>query len=140
MTDPDCIFCKIVAGDIPSTRIDEDDRTLAFMDISPATPGHVLVVPRRHHRDLLTIDAGDLTASTLMAQRVAGRVVERLGADGVNVLNCCGTAAWQTVFHFHLHVIPRYADDPVRDPLKLPWVPVAGDIDEIAAVAAALTA
>lgn len=140
MTDPDCTFCKIVAGDIPSTRVDEDDRTLAFMDISPATPGHVLVVPKQHHRDLLTIDAGDLTACNLMAQRVAGRVVERLGADGVNLLNCCGAAAWQTVFHFHLHVIPRYLDDPARDPLKLPWVPAAGDKDEIAAAAAELTA
>ena len=140
MTDPDCIFCKIVAGDIPSTRVDEDDRTLAFMDVSPATRGHVLVVPKRHHRDLLTIDAGDLTACTLMAQRVAGRVVERLGADGVNLLNSCGAAAWQTVFHFHLHVIPRYANDPVRDALKLPWVPAAGDMDDIAAAAAELTA
>ncbi len=140
MTDPDCIFCKIVAGDIPSTRVDEDDRTLAFMDVNPATRGHVLVVPKRHHRDLLTIDAGDLTACTLMAQRVAGRVVERLGADGVNVLNSCGAAAWQTVFHFHLHVIPRYLDDPVRDALKLPWVPAAGDLADVAAAAAELTA
>lgn len=140
MTDPDCIFCKIVAGDIPSTRVDEDDRTLAFMDISPATRGHVLVVPKRHHRDLLTIDADDLIACTLTAQRVAGRVVEQLDADGVNVLNCCGAAAWQTVFHFHLHVIPRYLNDPVRDALKLPWVPAAGDMDDIAAAAAELTA
>ncbi|HEY9483721.1 MAG TPA: HIT family protein [Micromonosporaceae bacterium] len=140
MTDPDCIFCKIVAGDIPSTRVDEDDRTLAFMDISPATRGHVLVVPKRHHRDLHTIDADDLIACTLTAQRVAGRVVERLDADGVNVLNSCGAAAWQTVFHFHLHVIPRYLDDPVRDALKLPWVPAAGDMDDIAAAAAELTA
>jgi histidine triad (HIT) family protein len=140
MTDPDCIFCKIVAGDIPSTRVDEDDRTLAFMDVNPATRGHVLVVPKRHHPDLLTIDADDLTASTLMGQRIAGRLVERLGADGVNLLNCCGAAAWQTVFHFHLHMIPRYRDDPVRDALKLPWVPTPGDADDIAAAAAELTA
>jgi histidine triad (HIT) family protein len=140
MSDPDCIFCKVVAGDIPSTRVDEDDRTLAFMDIGPATRGHVLVVPKRHHRDLLAIDAADLTACTLMAQRVARRVLERLGADGVNLLNSCGAAAWQTVFHFHLHVIPRYGDDPVRDALKLPWIPAAGDADDIAAAAVELTA
>jgi histidine triad (HIT) family protein len=140
MTDPDCIFCKIVTGDIPSTRVDEDERTLAFMDVSPATRGHVLVVPKRHHRDLLTIDADDLTACVLMAQRTAGRVVERLGADGVNLLNSCGAAAWQTVFHFHIHVIPRYVNDPVRDALKLPWVPAAGDADDITAAAAELTA
>ena len=140
MSDPDCIFCKIVAGDIPSTRVDEDNRTVAFMDIGPATRGHVLVVPKRHHRDLLAIDAADLTACTLMAQRVARRVLERLGADGVNLLNSCGAAAWQTVFHFHLHVIPRYIDDPVRDALKLPWIPAAGDADDIAAAAVELTA
>ncbi|HZD97210.1 MAG TPA: HIT family protein [Micromonosporaceae bacterium] len=140
MSDPDCIFCKIVAGDIPSTRVDEDDRTLAFMDIGPATRGHVLVIPKRHHRDLLAIDEADLIACTLMSQRVARRVLERLGADGVNLLNSCGAAAWQTVFHFHLHVIPRYLDDPVRDALKLPWIPAAGDADDIAAAAAELTA
>jgi histidine triad (HIT) family protein len=140
MSDPDCIFCKIVAGDIPSTRVDEDDRTLAFMDIGPATRGHVLVIPKRHHRDLLAIDEADLIACTLMSQRVARRVLERLGADGVNLLNSCGAAAWQTVFHFHLHVIPRYIDDPVRDALKLPWIPAAGDADDIAAAAAELTA
>jgi histidine triad (HIT) family protein len=140
MTDPDCIFCKIVTGDIPSTRINEDERTLAFMDVGPATRGHVLVIPKRHYRDLLTIEAPDLTACSFMAQRVAGRIVERLGADGVNLLNSCGAAAWQTVFHFHIHVIPRYVDDPVRDALKLPWVPAAGDSDDIAAAAAELTA
>lgn len=140
MTDPDCIFCKIVTGDIPSTRVDEDDRTLAFMDVSPATRGHVLVVPKRHSRDLLAIDAADLTACALAAQRVAGGVVERLGADGVNLLNSCGAAAWQTVFHFHFHVIPRYVDDPARDALKLPWVPTAGNADDIAVAADELTA
>ena len=132
--DPDCLFRKIVAGEIPSTRIYEDDRTVAFMDINPATRGHVLVVPREHSRDLLSIDPDDLTAVTLSAQRVAALVPERLGADGVNLLNSCGRAAWQTVFHFHVHVIPRYAGDPLR----LPWTPEPGDRDEIAEAARAL--
>jgi len=132
--DPDCIFCKIVAGELPAQIVAEDERTVAFMDISPATRGHALVVPRRHARDLLEIDAEDLQATILAAQRLAQRVHERLGADGVNLLNSRGEAAWQTVFHFHLHVIPRYADDPLR----LPWTPAPGDADEIAKAADAL--
>jgi histidine triad (HIT) family protein len=132
--DPDCLFCRIVAGEIPSTQVAQDERTVAFMDINPATRGHALVIPRRHSRDLLEIDEDDLAACAAMARRVAARATDALGADGVNVLNCCGAAAWQTVFHFHLHVVPRYADDPLR----LPWVPAPGDSDEIAAAGAAL--
>lgn len=131
MTDPDCIFCKIVAGELPATILDEDEFTVAFMDISPATRGHALVVPRRHSQDLLSIDPEDLCATAAMTQRLAGRMSERLGAAGINVLNSCGAAAWQTVFHFHLHVIPRYAGDPLR----LPWTPTRGDASEIAAAA-----
>lgn len=131
----DCLFCSIVAGDIPSTRIFEDDRTVAFMDINPGSAGHALVVPRTHSRDLLEIEPDDLGACARTAQEIARRATERLGADGVNLLNCCGAAAWQTVFHFHLHVIPRYADDPARDRLQLPWVPQPGDPEEIAGTA-----
>jgi histidine triad (HIT) family protein len=129
MSDPDCIFCKIVAGEIPSTKIDEDERTIAFMDISPATRGHALVIPRAHATDVHEIEPQDLAAVAVMAQRVAAKARANLGAAGVNLLNSSGAAAWQTVFHFHMHVIPRYADDP----LKLPWVPAPGDMDEIAA-------
>jgi histidine triad (HIT) family protein len=132
--DPDCLFCKIVAGEIPATRIHEDERTVAFMDINPATRGHVLVVPREHSRDLLTIDPEDLKAVATAAQKLAAVMPDRLGADGVNLLNSCGRAAWQTVFHFHMHVIPRYAGDPLR----LPWTPEPGDRDEIAGAARAL--
>jgi histidine triad (HIT) family protein len=135
-SDPDCLFCKIVAGEIPSTRVDEDERTVAFMDINPATRGHALVVPREHTRDLLSIDGDELAAVLAAAKRLAARAKERLGADGINLLNSCGPAAWQTVFHFHVHVIPRYDDDPLR----LPWVPGPGDEDEIAAAARELTA
>ena len=123
MADPDCIFCKILAGELPARIVDEDERTIAFMDIAPATRGHALVIPRSHATDLLSVEREDLSAVALAAQRLAARMKERLGADGVNLLNSCGAAAWQTVFHFHVHVIPRYKDDP----LKLPWVPVEGD-------------
>jgi histidine triad (HIT) family protein len=132
--DPDCIFCRIVAGELPSTRVHEDERTIAFMDIAPATRGHALVIPRAHARDLLEVPGEDLAACAATAQLVAGRMGERLGAVGVNLLNSCGRAAWQTVFHFHVHVIPRYAGDP----LKLPWVPAQGDAEEIAEAGAAL--
>jgi histidine triad (HIT) family protein len=131
--DPDCLFCKIVAGEIPATRVDEDERTIAFMDINPATRGHLLVIPREHAKDLLEIDLEDLAACARSAQRLARKVSERLGADGVNLINSCGREAWQTVFHFHVHVIPRY----VGDPLRLPWQPAPGDREEIAAAAEA---
>jgi histidine triad (HIT) family protein len=135
MADPDCIFCKIVAGELPASVVAEDERTLAFMDIAPATRGHALVIPRAHSTDLLSIDREDLGAVALAAQRLAGRMKERLGADGVNLLNSCGLAAWQTVFHVHVHVIPRYDGDPLR----LPWVPSAGDQAEIQAAAQELS-
>ena len=130
----DCLFCKIVAGEIPATKVHEDERTIAFMDINPATRGHLLVIPREHATDLLDVDAEDLAACARTAQAMAQRVTDRLGADGVNLLNSCRSEAWQTVFHFHVHVIPRYAGDPLR----LPWQPEPGDRDEIAAAATEL--
>ena len=131
MADSECIFCQIVAGEIPSQQVDEDEHTLAFMDISPATDGHALVIPRRHARDLLEISLEDLSATTAAAQRLARRMKERLDADGVNLINSCGAPAWQTVFHFHIHVIPRYEGDPLR----LPWTPTEGDSKRIAKLA-----
>jgi histidine triad (HIT) family protein len=131
MSDPDCTFCRIVAGDLPATIVDEDERTVSFMDIAPATRGHALVVPRAHAADLLSVDADDLCAVAQASQRLASCVMGRLGADGVNLINSTGAAAWQTVFHYHVHVIPRYEGDPLR----LPWIPAAGDPEEIAAAA-----
>ncbi len=131
MRDPDCIFCKIVAGELPATIVGEDERTISFLDIAPATRGHALVIPREHSADLLGIDAEDLAAVGLAAQRLATRVKQHLGADGVNLLNSCGAVAFQSVFHFHMHVIPRYEGDSLR----LPWVPSPGDSAEIAAAA-----
>jgi histidine triad (HIT) family protein len=129
--DPDCIFCKILAGELPATKIDEDERTISFMDINPGTRGHALVIPRNHATDLYEIEPEDLAACAIAAQRLALRARDRLGADGVNLLNCCEPAAWQTVFHFHIHVIPRFDGDPLR----VPGQPGAGDPDELAAVA-----
>jgi histidine triad (HIT) family protein len=130
----DCIFCKIVAGELPATIVAEDERTVSFMDINPATRGHALVVPRRHFEDLLSVDSLDLGAVVTAARDLAVRVKQSLHADGVNLINSCGAAAWQTVFHFHVHVIPRY----LGDPLKLPWIPAPADPAQIAAAAAEL--
>jgi len=126
-----CFFCGIVAGEIPAQIVDSDDQTVSFMDINPATRGHALVVPRAHATDLMDISDSDLKASMIAARRLAKRMDDVLEPDGFNILNSCRPAAWQTVFHFHVHVVPRYEDDP----LKLPWVPGEGDSDEIANVA-----
>jgi len=128
MSDPECIFCRIIAGEMPSAIVDEDERTLAFMDIAPATRGHALVIPRAHSADLLEVDRDDLCAVAAASQRLAARMKDRLSADGVNLLNACGAVAFQSVFHFHMHVIPRYEDDGLR----LPWIPSPGDPEAIA--------
>jgi len=129
---PDCIFCAIAAGDAPAEIVDSDEHTVAFMDINPATRGHALVIPRVHSADLMEITDEDLERTNLAARRLAARMDQTLEPAGFNVINACGRAAWQTVFHFHLHVIPRYEDDP----LKLPWIPRGADMAAIARVAA----
>ena len=134
MSDPDCIFCKVLSHEIPAEFLWEEDETAAFMDINPWTRGHALVIPRNHAKDLLEISDTDLAATAAGAQRLARMQKEHLGAEGVNLLNSCGAAAWQTVFHFHIHSIPRYADDP----LQLPTRPQRVSPDELASVAAEL--
>jgi histidine triad (HIT) family protein len=109
---------------------------VAFMDINPATRGHLLVIPREHAANVHEIDPEDLKAVALTGKAMAQRVRDKLGADGVNLLNSTNAVAWQTVFHFHLHVIPRYENDPLR----LPWQPQPGDQDDIAAAAKELGA
>lgn len=130
-SEPDCIFCGVVAGEIPSTTIAQSERVVAFMDIDPVTRGHALAVPRSHATNLFDVAPQDLAACVLLAQEIAGRAKDRLGADGVNLLNCSGEAAKQTVFHFHIHVIPRFKDQPGKDAIGLPWDSVPGNPDEI---------
>jgi histidine triad (HIT) family protein len=130
----DCIFCKIVAGDLPAHKVQEDEHTIAFMDLNPWTRGHALVIPRRHSRNLYEVEDEDLERTAVAAKRLAVTMRDRLRCDGVNLLNCCEAAAWQTVFHTHIHVIPRYDGDP----LQLPVPPQEAEQDELAAVAADL--
>jgi histidine triad (HIT) family protein len=130
----DCVFCKIVAGEVPSERVDEDEHTVAFMDLNPWTRGHALVVPREHSEGLYEVSEEDLCHAAVAAKRLAERMRDRLRCDGVNLLNACGRAAWQSVFHFHVHVIPRYEGDP----LQLPTRPRQAEQEELAEVAAVL--
>ena len=127
----DCLFCGIVAGEVPAEVVDSHERTVAFMDINPATRGHALIVPRAHAEDLMDTSDEDLEATILATRRLARRMEETLAPDGFNVLNACRPAAWQTVFHFHLHLIPRYEEDP----LELPYIPTPGDPEDLKATA-----
>jgi histidine triad (HIT) family protein len=115
----DCIFCAIVAGEAPARVVHEDDRTLAFLDIAPIVRGHTLVIPKRHCRDLLDIRTEDMVAVALATRDVSRRVVTNLAADGINLIQATGEAALQTVFHFHFHVLPRFADDALPLPEQL---------------------
>ena len=130
----ECVFCSILAGDLPAEVVDEDERTVAVMDINPWTRGHAVVIPRRHARNLYEIEDSELERTVVAAKRLAGRMRERLEVDGVNLINSCEPAAWQTIFHFHVHVIPRYSDDP----LELPTRPRPAEPEELARVAAEL--
>jgi histidine triad (HIT) family protein len=128
----DCVFCAIVAGTAACAKVTEDASTFAFMDIDPGSDGHLLVVPKRHSTDLFDIPTDDLVATTLSAQRIARATLSALGAEGVNLFNCSGVEAWQTIFHFHLHVIPWYRDSG-RDRMELPFQPgMAADAEAIA--------
>jgi histidine triad (HIT) family protein len=130
----DCIFCQIAAGELPAEKVAEDEHTVALMDINPWTRGHALVIPREHSRNLYEISDESLARTMSAAKRLALRMRDRLGAEGINLLNSTEPAAWQTVFHFHVHVIPRYSDDPLR----LPGQPREPEEDELAELARTL--
>ncbi|MEK6982424.1 MAG: HIT family protein [Candidatus Micrarchaeota archaeon] len=110
----DCIFCKIVSGLIPNHRIYEDEKVVAFLDIKPVSKGHTLVIPKNHSDDIFAINEEDLAAVTLGAKKVADALVKATGAEGVNLMNSNKREAGQTVFHYHMHVIPRNRDDKLK--------------------------
>ncbi|MFG6330905.1 MAG: HIT family protein [Lachnospiraceae bacterium] len=111
MRDENCIFCKIAGGEIPSTTLYEDDDFRVILDLGPATRGHALLIPKEHYRDLFDLEDEVAEKVLLRARRIAGRMKEALGADGFNLVQNNGKAAGQTVFHFHMHLIPRYEND-----------------------------
>jgi histidine triad (HIT) family protein len=107
----DCLFCKIVAGEIPSHQVYEDEACVAFLDIQPSSRGHTLVVPRVHAAGFIEIAPEVLAATMLSAQRVAHLLRMKLKPDGMNVIQNNGAAAGQTIFHYHVHLLPRWAGD-----------------------------
>ena len=129
--DPDCVFCKIVAGEVPSFKLFEDETTLAFMDINPANEGHALVIPKEHAPDLYAVSDEALARTSVTAKRVAAALARTLNPDGVNLVQSTGAAAGQSVMHFHVHVLPRVKDDG----LAMNWGLKLGDIDAIGRLA-----
>jgi histidine triad (HIT) family protein len=129
-TDPNCIFCKIVAGQIPCFKLHEDQHTLAFMDINPGNPGHALAIAKEHWENFAAMPAPLLGPVLATAQRVAKAVERTLEPDGINVLQANGPGAAQSVFHFHLHILPRRTGDE----LKMNWGHTPGDMAAIKAV------
>lgn len=113
----DCVFCKVCRGDLPSTVVFEDEHTLAFLDIAPASDGHTLVIPKNHTADLLSATPEDLAAVARSTQTVAHILDDRLHPDGLSIFQSNREAGWQDVFHLHFHVVPRWTNDTLR----LPW-------------------
>lgn len=130
------IFSKIVSGEIPAVKVYEDDATLAFMDIGPAARGHTLVIPKAEHADLFEIPPDTLADVMRAAQRVALALREVLQPAGINIIQNNGAAAGQSVFHFHVHVIPRWEGD---NALRL-WQPGQADIAELRQLAEQISA
>ena len=127
-----CIFCKIIDGSIPSTVVYEDADFKAIMDISPAAKGHVLILPKKHCADLLSIDPDVASKALMIASKIANAQKKAFNSDGINLLQNSGEAAWQSVFHLHIHLIPRYKDDKVM----VPWEHLSyadGEAEEYAA-------
>ena len=123
--DPDCIFCKIIAGEIPSNKVCENDMAYAFMDINPGTRGHTLVIPRAHRRTIRDMTDADLSAVIVMAKKIAVAMDIALAPAGLNLHQSNGKRAGQVVPHFHLHLLPRYANDSIQGP----WCPGDGGED-----------
>jgi histidine triad (HIT) family protein len=122
-----CVFCSIVAGEASSYQVAESDRALAFLDINPATEGHTLVIPKAHADDIWDLDPEDGQAVWALAQDVAQVLQKGLRPDGMTLFQANGKFGWQHVFHFHMHVVPRWADDT----LHKPWEMKEGDAAQL---------
>lgn len=136
MTDSNCIFCKIANGEIPSTTVYEDEQFRVFLDLSPAAKGHALIVPKNHYANIFEIDEAVLRDLIALAKKVATAMKETLKCDGLNLVQNNGPVAGQTVFHFHLHVIPRYENDGQI----IGWKPGTSDPEVQAEIAAKIGA
>ena len=114
MRDENCIFCKIAAGEIPSATLYEDDDFRVILDIEPASKGHALILPKEHYANLSELDDELASKALVLAKKMITKLTDILGCDGYNILQNNGPVAGQTVFHFHMHLIPRYKEDDVK--------------------------
>lgn len=119
MRDNNCIFCKIAAGEIPSATLYEDDDFRVILDIEPASKGHALIIPKEHYANLYELDDKLAAKAMVLAKKMITKLTDILECDGYNVLQNNGPAAGQTVFHFHMHLVPRYKNDNVKIGWKL---------------------
>lgn len=119
MTDKNCIFCKILAGDIPSAVVYEDEEFKIILDVGPAAKGHMLILPKEHYSDILTMPEELVAKAFILAKKMATKMESVLGCDGINVVQNNHEAAGQTVFHFHIHLIPRMKHDKI----SVTWKP-----------------
>ena len=138
MKDENCIFCKLANKDIPTNIIYEDDRFTVILDASPATKGHALILPKNHAANIYELPDEDASAVFVLAKKLATKMTEILHCDGFNIVQNNGEVAGQTVFHFHMHLIPRYLNDGNQD--KLTWNHAEFTPEEIAEIAAELRA
>lgn len=127
MRDDNCIFCKLANGDIPTNTIYEDESYRAILDMSPATKGHALIIPKSHYRNLYDLPESKAGEVFTLAKRLVDKMKERLGADGFNIVQNNEETAGQTVFHFHMHLIPRYKNDGQR----INWKPSESNAQEL---------
>jgi histidine triad (HIT) family protein len=128
----ECIFCKIIDGEIPAVKVLDDERVLAFMDINPSSRGHMLVVPKKHAENIFEISESDLAAMIKVVKRCATAAKEALKAEGVTVLQLNGKASDQIVPHIHIHVMPRWENDGLS---ISSWEMKPGDMEEIKGIA-----
>ena len=136
MTDENCIFCKIANGEIPSKTLYEDDQFRVILDLGPATKGHALILPKSHYKNLYELP--DATAADVMklAKKMAAQMTEKLGCDGFNLVQNNNEVAGQTVFHFHVHIIPRYENGPAM----VTWEPGKAEPEDLEKISSMLKA
>ena len=135
MRDDNCIFCKLANGDIPTNSIYEDDEYKVILDMSPATKGHALILPKDHYKNLYEMPEEKVAGAFKLAKKLAGEMTDKLGADGFNLVQNNNEVAGQTVFHFHIHLIPRYKNDGQ----SINWNPTSPTSEELTEIKEVLT-
>ncbi|MCI8897955.1 MAG: HIT family protein [Lachnospiraceae bacterium] len=135
MKDTNCIFCKIANGEIPSKTLYEDDKFRVILDLGPASKGHALILPKEHYADLYELPEETAGEVMKLAKKMAAQMTQRLGCEGFNLVQNNGELAGQTVFHFHMHLIPRYRDDGQ----KIGWKPQEATQEELETIRAQIT-